>query len=50
MVTGATDFNTDPGCSSDVDPDMAYFRNVGLDKMIIPGGITSHPGLGTLPF
>lgn len=54
MVTGATDINADRGCSRDVDPDMAHFPNVGLNNKIIPGGITSHPGLygpdGTLTF
>ncbi|KAL6087432.1 hypothetical protein STEG23_037274 [Scotinomys teguina] len=36
VVTGATDINTNPGCSRDMDPDMAINSNSGPDDTMTP--------------
>lgn len=41
----AIDINTDPSCSSTMDPDMALIRTIGLDDTMAPGGITGHSDL-----
>ena len=41
-MTRATDINTDPNCSSTMDPNVALGSRLGPDKILAKGGSTGH--------
>lgn len=45
MVAGVMDINTDPGCSTVMNPDMVLGHILGLDDTTAQGGSIIYPVL-----